>query len=208
MRSVVGMNIKKLGSLSAAVALSFGLAACSSDDAEDTVDDAQTVASEAADEASSAIDEATSDDSTTDSGTTDGAAGSSDRGIDGAQSARDAALSVVAEAGDTDGVVVSQDWDDDGHWEIDIVAGSTLHEIKVKGDQVIERETDDVDDADTAAASAAVTIDDAIATALESTPGDLDEASYEDGRWEIDIDTSTTNDVEVHVDANTGEVRN
>ena len=49
MRSVVGMNIKKLGSLSAAVALSFGLAACSSDDAEDTVDDAQTVASEAAD---------------------------------------------------------------------------------------------------------------------------------------------------------------
>ena len=208
MRSVVGMNIKKLGSLSAAVALSFGLAACSSDDAEDTVDDAQTVASEAADEASSAIDEATSDDSTTDSGTTDGAAGASDRGVDGAQAARDTALSVVAEAGDTDGVVVSQDWDDDGHWDIDIVAGSTLHEIKVKGDQVIERETDDVDDADSAAASAAVTIDDAIATALESTPGDLDEASYEDGRWEIDIDTSTTNDVEVHVDANTGEVRN
>lgn len=207
------MNLKKFGSLSATVALSLGLAACSSDDVENTVNDAQTAASEVADEASDAVDDAMDDgatDGTTESTTSadDGAAGASDRGVDGAQAARDTALSVVAEAGDTDGVVVSQDWDDDGHWDIDIVAGSTLHEIKVKGDQVIERETDDVDDADTAAASAAVTIDDAIATALESTPGDLDEASYEDGRWEIDIDTSTTNDVEVHVDANTGEVRN
>ena len=69
-------------------------------------------------------------------------------------------------------MVVSQDWDDDGHWEIDIVAGTTLHEIKVRGDEVIERETDDVDDSDSAAASAAVTIDDAISTALESVDGD------------------------------------
>lgn len=194
------MSIKKFTAMSAAAALSFGLAACSSDEVEDTASDAQTAVSEAADDASSAI----SDDDTAGSG--DGAAATPSRGVDGAKAARDAALDVVAEAGDTGGVVVSQDWED-GVWEIDVVAGTTLHELKVKDDQVIERETDDVDADDTAAASASVSIDDAIVTALESTPGELDEASYDDGRWEIEIDT-VSDDVNVYVDAETGEIVN
>ncbi len=201
-RSVASMNMKKIGTLSAVVALSFGLAACSSDEAEQTIGDAQTAVSEAADDAASAMDDAMNDDGATD--TTDTAAG--DRSADGAQSAREAALSVVSEAGGSDGVVVSQDWDDDGYWEIDVVADNTKHELKVKGTEVIDHETDDVDDADRAAASASVSIDDAIATALESTPGQLDDAEFDDGRWEIEIDTTSDSDVEVYVDAETGDI--
>lgn len=203
------MSITKFGSLTAAFALALGLAACSSEEAEQNVEDAQTAVSETVDDASSAIDDAPSDD-TTDSGsggaTDGGSVSATDRSVEGAKAAREVALSVVAEAGDTDGVVVSQDWDDDGYWQIDVVAGNTKHELDVRGDQVTERETDDVDDADTAAASAPVTIDEAIETALKAQPGELDDASYSDGRWEVEIDTATEDDVEVHVDATTGEI--
>lgn len=134
-----------------------------------------------------------------------GAAGS----LEDAADARNQALELVNNETGGQGVVIDQERDDDGKWEIDVLVDNTVHDVEIRDGQAKLDGTDDADDDDRAAAAAKVTIDDAIKAALEHTPGTLKDASWDDddhGRWEIDVRRDDNKDVELYVDANTGAV--
>lgn len=119
-----------------------------------------------------------------------------------AAAAREAALSVIQ------GIVIAQDLDDDRKtWDVDILAGDKVHDIKVTiaDGTAKEEETEDLDDDDRAAGAAQVRIEQAIEKALEDTPGVVDDVSWDDGRWEVEVEADGK-DVELTIDPATGEV--
>ncbi|MGC5615902.1 hypothetical protein [Georgenia sp. Z1491] len=146
-----------------------------------------------------------------------GSASSGEAGSDGAElpgvaelaAAVNAALEVAPE-----GDVVMVERDDTGY-EVDVVDGSTLIDVTLRADHsIVEQESDDVDD-DTVAEleTAELTIIDAITAAAEEGAISDDpmveeiELDTEDGTvyWEFDHDED--DEVDVYVDAVTGEVR-
>lgn len=133
---------------------------------------------------------------------TDAPVGGVPGSLEDAIAAHDAALGVV------DGVVIEQDLDDDKRsWEVDVLAGDTVHEVKVAiSDGTAQiTETDEADDDDRAAAAAQTTLSQAMTAALEHTSGTLDDISWDDNHWEVEVDVDG-DDVELMVDSRTGQV--
>lgn len=134
-----------------------------------------------------------------------------------------AALAAIDLAESTTGGVAYQlsDDDDESRWEVELRLSSTEVEAKVSwdGTQFISQETDDDLDSDTLRKldTATLTIQDAIKTASPHAGGYVDDAELdeEDGVviWEIqfqnnndDDSANNTDEWEVYVDAQTGEI--
>lgn len=125
------------------------------------------------------------------------------------------ALRAIATAAQTAGGTAYEldDADDDGQWEVDVLVGDRNHEITVAADgqTVLSREEDDADTEDrNRVQQAQITIEQAIEAALAEVPGNLDDVELDDdnGRavWEVTVDTSDMQDVEVYVDIVSGDV--
>lgn len=125
------------------------------------------------------------------------------------------ALSAIATAAEEAGGTAYEidDSDDDGQWEVDVMVENRSHEITVAADgsTVIEREEDDADQEDISRLDQAqVTIEQAIEAALAEVPGSLDDVELSDdngrGVWEVSIDETENDDVEVYIDIVSGDV--
>lgn len=117
----------------------------------------------------------------------------------------------LAEAEVPGGRATELDWSDDDSWEVEVIVGDRKHEFDISADgtTITERDEDDADSDDVdRLASATVSLTEAIQTAMAAVPGEFDDAdlSTEDGVvvWEINLDDP--DDVEVYVDASSGEV--
>lgn len=147
--------------------------------------------------------EQTTEETTDDSGET--------AAVDGVTAAGLAAIATAeSEAG---GIAFAIDRDDDdGTWDVDVRTGDSMVEIEVSADgaSVLTTEDDDLDDDDRAATDAAtVTLAEAIEIALGETGGVLDDAEIDDDapvHYEVSLDVDGRDDVDVDVDAATGEV--
>ncbi len=101
--------------------------------------------------------------------------------------------------------------DDDGGYNVDVSDGATVTEVKVVNGSATVAETDDLDDERAELAAAAVSLQDAVATALAANPGTVTDVELDDDdnstvvRWEIEIDLESGGEIEVYVDAATGE---
>jgi len=121
-----------------------------------------------------------------------------------------AAAVATAEA-DAGGAAVAIDAGRDG-FEVDVAVGDRTVEVRLgaTGTDVLRRTDDEPLDADERAAlEGGVPLTDAVATALAEVPGTLDGADPGSAQgtpvWEVDVETGT-GDVEVVVDASTGDV--
>lgn len=115
----------------------------------------------------------------------------------------------------TGGQVIALDWDDDGHWTVDLISGDTEHEVKTnaEGTEILEQEQDSVDREDAERLTEVqVSLEDAVRTAMGEAEGDFDAVDLDTQGgavvWEVEIDTPDGNDVSVYVDVATGEVLN
>ncbi|WP_420111959.1 PepSY domain-containing protein [Pseudactinotalea sp.] len=189
----------------AVLALALGLAGCGSPEDSSGPGGTTGATDEATTEAATTEDESTTDDSTTD----DDAAIESD-------DVTAAGLAAIATAErDTGGVAFAIDRDDDGDegWDVDVRTGDTMVEVEVSADgtSVVRSEDDDLDGDDRAAIDAAeITLTEAIEIAVAETGGVLDDAELSDDdnplHYEVTVDTADRDDVDVDVDAVTGEV--
>lgn len=207
------MQLKKIATLSIAAVAALALTACGSDNGTEEPAPAVTAGNEAAPSEGS-VPETTPAESTpaeTDAPATEGAveAGSAAD----AATARNLALAHISTETGTDGIVIDQDLERrDGRWDVDVLAGDTVHEVKVHtvDGTAVTDESEGADGDDRAAAAAAVTIGDAIDAALAHTAGIVDDASWDDdggGRWEIGVVPSAGgDDVDILVDPTSGEV--
>lgn len=107
---------------------------------------------------------------------------------------------------------ISIDLNDDGTWTVEVIEGTTEHEIDLSADgaQVLGHEQDDADSDDIARLEqASVPLAEAIAQALATVSDPVFDDAELDGNgrvfWKIDLDQP---DVDVYVDARTGEVFN
>lgn len=169
------------------------MSACSSEGSDQNSESAATATEMSSTDASPA-------EGSTTGGVSEGRSASS------AEFARTAALASLADSGSADAIVVGQDWDDDGGWSVTAVSGTQAYTVDIRDGEVKDTETQSADDSEREAAGAKVGISDAIAAALDSVPGELDEAEFADGVWVMSIDTETEDDVEVQIDAQTGGV--
>ena len=154
--------------------------------------------------------EAPSDDNTAEGDTGD----SNDSGADDVTAgALQAIATAEAEAG---GVAYAiDDEDDDQSWEVDVFVDDRGVEVTVSADgtEVRETENDDLDDDDRAGITQAeISITEAIDTAAAEVGGTLDDAELDDEddrfAWEVTVDTSDRDDIEVYVDIVNGSVLN
>lgn len=130
-----------------------------------------------------------------------------------ATTARDLAVAHILEETGTEGIVIDQDLENrQGRWDVDVLAGDTVYEVKVHtvDGTAMTDDQEGADGDDRAAAAATVTIGEAIEAALAHTPGIVEDASWDDdggGRWEIEVvPAAGGDDVEIHVDPSSGEV--
>lgn len=204
-----------------ALLLALGLSACGADDGTTGEGSSPSGAASPSAEASSGADDTSaaeeSDDVETPSDDDQSAAGSDDAaGTGDADDVTAAGLAAIATAEDEAGgeAMEIDDSDDDGTWEIEVRAGDRVVEVDVSADgaEVLGTQEDDLDDDDAAALDAAqVSLAEAVEAAIADAGGMLDDASLEDEdgtpRFEVSLDGSEAgDDVEVLVDAGTGEV--
>lgn len=120
-----------------------------------------------------------------------------------------AALAAIATAqSSVNGRAVDLEWDDN-EWEVDVLVGDVVHDLRVSADgsQVVRTDDDpDTVDADdlTRINESTITMEQAIETALAERQGrltdaDLDEDEHE---WDVEVD-----DQEIRVDSRTGEIK-
>ena len=151
---------------------------------------------------------------TTDAAPTAGATTDAAAPADAEASNAAALRAITFAAGEAGGTAYGLDDSDlTGTWEVDVLVGDRSHEIEVSEDGTTvegrEEEDADRDDIDRLG-RAQVTIEDAIDTALAEVPGTLDDVELddEDGTdvWEVTIDAADNDDIEVYVDAGSGEI--
>ena len=124
-----------------------------------------------------------------------------------------AAAIMAAELEVPNSQAISIDLDDDGNWEVEVIEGTTEHDIKVgpEGAEILEHEQDDADSDDVRRLeTAAISLTDAIASALATVDNPkFDDAELEEEGerifWKIDLESP---DQDIYVDALTGEVFN
>ncbi|MGJ3509843.1 PepSY domain-containing protein [Enemella sp. A6] len=121
----------------------------------------------------------------------------------------------LAESETSNGKAISLDWDDDGHWKVDVIEGKTEREFTINADgtEVIEVEDDDADSDDVERLSkASVSLTDAVRKAMGEVEGTLDTAELDEVdsnvAWEVEIDTPEGDDVSIYINAASGEVLN
>ncbi|WP_298891125.1 PepSY domain-containing protein [uncultured Serinicoccus sp.] len=147
----------------------------------------------------------------TDTGDTDG---QGTQGADAGDDVTAASLAAIEVAQrETGGTAYEIDGDDDGTWEVDLRVDERSVTVEVDADGAVTRvEEDDLDAEDRAAVDAAqVSLEEAITTAVDEVGGTLDDATLEeegDPSWEVSVDLGSGpgDDVDVRVDAVTGEV--
>lgn len=204
-------TLRPLRSLSVAVvaAAALTLSACGSGgsaEQADGVEQSQPAQDESAPADGGQTDEPASSDAAP---SADASAAGAERGGDLA--AASAAID-TAEA-ENGGTAHHLDWDDGRHWEIDVV-GDREWEYQVSADGATVEQTDE-DDADSdderALEQADVSLLEALETALEDTPGTIDDAELDedDGtlRWEVGIYADgSTDSTDIRIDAQSGDI--
>ena len=173
--------------LAVPVAVALALAGCGGGDdqgAKQTTGDEQAPADQATEESNESVDDngVTSlgdDDDTNEKG------GS----VDAANAAIDTAEGEVK-----DSKAIGIEFEDDGAWKVDVLAGSKKTEVKVSADGSSVEGKDDEEKADSkdknAASVVRQTLKEAIASATRHTPGTVDEAELSsDGNvhWEVKV---------------------
>lgn len=147
------------------------------------------------------------DTATTGAATTGAATSGGD--VNTAQNAIETAESEVG------GQAMDLDYDDDGEWEIEVVSDGQYTEVTVSADGGTVVETDDPDDLDSDDQrefdAAEISLADAITTATDEHPGNIDdvELETEDGTvvYQVDLYVGSDNsDLSVYVDAANGEI--
>lgn len=132
----------------------------------------------------------------------------------------DTAHNAAAEAavrtaeGEANGRVIELDREGNG-WEVEVLVGDRIHEFRIDdaGTAVTDRRGDEgVHPEDQRrAAAATISVTDAMRAALAAIPGTIDDIELDDRNnvvvWEVTIDTADDDDMEVYVDATTGEVQ-
>lgn len=193
-------------------ALTLGITACGSPDDSDSADDTTSSASATSGASASSEDTAqespSADASTEDTsgGGTGGASGGSD---DGGLQAVLAAIKAAEKEADGTAYEVD-DQDEDGTWEVDLAKGDRSIEVDVAEDGTARTDDDDdLDDDDRDGIKAAkITVGDAIEAALEEVDGAFDDVELEEEGgthfWEVTIDSTGGDDVEVRVDVTDG----
>lgn len=198
-------NTRSLRSLSAAVvaAAALTLSACGSgDDAEQTDGIEQ---SQAPQEESAPADGAQSEETST------AEASASDSPQGGDLEAASAAID-TAEA-ENGGTAHHIDWDDNAHWEIDVVGDREWeYQVSADGSSIEQTDEDDADSDDQREIEQAeVTLLEALEIALEDTPGTVDDAELDedDGslHWEVGIYAEGSADsTDIRIDAKSGDI--
>ncbi|MFD1706418.1 PepSY domain-containing protein [Siminovitchia sediminis] len=100
---------------------------------------------------------------------------------------------------------------DDGHYvyEIELVLedqGEIDLDIHAVTGEILEADKEDDDENDHPASNNSfISLEEAVETALKDTPGEVKEAEYDDGHYEIEIKTGK-NEVEIKIDANSGKI--
>lgn len=198
-------SFRPLRSLSAAVvaAAALTLSACGSgDDAEQTDGIEQ---SQAPQEESAPADGAQSEETST------AEASASDSAQGGDLEAASAAID-TAEA-ENGGTAHHIDWDDNEHWEIDVVGDREWeYQVSADGSSVERTDEDDADSDDQREIEQAeVTLLEALEIALEDTPGTVDDAELDedDGslHWEVGIYADGSADsTDIRIDAKSGDI--
>lgn len=126
--------------------------------------------------------------------------------------AQDAIETAESEVG---GEAMDLDYDDDGEWEIEVVTNGEYTEVTVSADGGTVQETDDPDSLDSEDQSefdaAEISLADAITTATDAHPGNIDEVELdtEDGTVVYDVDLyvgADNSELRVYVDAANGEI--
>ncbi|SMY11079.1 PepSY domain-containing protein [Brevibacterium jeotgali] len=150
---------------------------------------------------------------------------------DGAQSEEtstaESTLSGSAEGGDLEsvtaaidtaesengGTVHQIDWDDDEHWEIDVVGDREFeYQVSADGSTIEQTDEDDADSDDQREVQQAeVSVLEALDVALGDTPGTIDDAELDedDGalHWEVGIYAEGSSDsTDIRIDAQTGDI--
>lgn len=105
---------------------------------------------------------------------------------------------------------ISLDLNDDGSWDVEVLAGDREHEFTISADgaEILDQEESAADSDDVERlAQASVPLQDAITTALNESDGSFDEADLTDlagtAAWQVDLDEP---DETIHIDVASGEV--
>ncbi|HLR43744.1 MAG TPA: PepSY domain-containing protein [Brevibacterium sp.] len=204
-------TLRPVRSLSVAVvaAAALTLTACGSgDSAEQTagVEQSQPAQDDSSADGGAPADGGQTDETTASAETS--AAGSSQGGdLEAATAAIDTA---EAENG---GTAHHLDWDDDDQWEIDVVGDREWeYQISADGSTIEQTDEDDADGNDQREIEQAeVTLLQALETALEETPGTIDDAELDedDGtlHWEVGIYADgSTDSTDIRIDAQSGDI--
>lgn len=198
-------NTRPLRSLSVAVvaAAALTLSACGSGGDAEQADGIEQ--SQAPQEESAPADGAQSEDGSTADASASGSARGGD--LEAASAAIDTA---EAENG---GTAHHIDWDDNEHWEIDVIGDREWeYHVSADGSSVEETDEDDVDgDDQREVEQAEVSLLEALETALEDTPGTIDDAELDedDGtlHWEVGIYADGSSDsTDIRIDAQSGDI--
>ena len=173
--------------LAVPVAVALALAGCGGGDdqgAKQTTGDEQAPADQATEESNESVD----DNGVTSLGDDDD---KNEKGgsVDAANAAIDTAEGEVK-----DSKAIGIEFEDDGAWKVDVLAGSKKTEVKVSADGSSVEGKDDEEKADSkdknAASVVRQTLKEAIASATRHTPGTVDEAELSsDGNvhWEVKV---------------------
>ena len=176
--------------LAVPVAAALALAGCGGGDdqgAKQTTGDEQAPADQATEESNESVD----DNGVTSLGDDDDENGENEKGgsVDAANAAIDTAEGEVK-----DSKAIGIEFEDDGAWKVDVLAGSKKTEVKVSADGSSVEGKDDEEMADSkdknAASVVRQTLKEAIASATRHTPGTVDEAELSsDGNvhWEVKV---------------------
>lgn len=176
--------------LAVPVAAALALAGCGGGDdqgAKQTTGDEQAPADQATEESNESVD----DNGVTSLGDDDDENGENEKGgsVDAANVAIDTAEGEVK-----DSKAIGIEFEDDGAWKVDVLAGSKKTEVKVSADGSSVEGKDDEEKADSkdknAASVVRQTLKEAIASATRHTPGTVDEAELSsDGNvhWEVKV---------------------
>lgn len=145
---------------------------------------------------------------------TEGAESSASASMHRGGSLEDARAAIDTAEAENGGTAHQIDFDDNNHWEIDVIGSDREWEYHVSADgSTIEKtEEDDLDDDDRREIQEAeVSLIEALEIALDHTAGTIDDAELDedDGslRWEVEIHVDGSDDSrELSVDAKSGDV--
>lgn len=193
--------------LAVPIATALALAGCGGDDdqgAKQTTGDEQAPAEQATEESTESVD---------DNGVTSLGDDDDENEKGGSVEAANAAID-TAEGEVKDSKAIGIEYEDDGTWKVEVLAGSKKIELKLSADGSSVEGKDDEDDADSddknAASQVRQTLKEAIASATRHTPGTVDEAELSsDGgvHWDVEIyPKGKTDTVDLKIHHRSGDV--